>query len=92
MIRSFRHKGLKSFYEDGSLAGIQAKHAVRLEAQLSVLDVAKHPDEMDVSGWNLHPLKGDLASFWSVKVSGNWRLIFAFDGTDITLVDYTDYH
>jgi proteic killer suppression protein len=47
---------------------------------------------MDVAGWNFHPLKGSLAGHWSVKVNGNWRMIFAFEGSDAILVDYLDYH
>jgi proteic killer suppression protein len=47
---------------------------------------------MNIPGWRLHPLKGDLAGHWSVAVSGNWRLTFAFDGEDAVLVDYRDYH
>jgi proteic killer suppression protein len=47
---------------------------------------------MNVLGWNLHSLKGDLIDHWSVKVNGNWRMTFAFDGEDATLVDYQDYH
>ncbi len=47
---------------------------------------------MAVPGWNLHPLKGELAGLWAVSVSGNWRLIFGFEGKDAVLVDYQDYH
>lgn len=47
---------------------------------------------MNVPGWNLHPLKGDLAGHWSVKGNGNWRMTFAFDGEDVILIDYQDYH
>lgn len=92
MIKSFRHKGLKKFFERGTRAGIQADHSDRLRRQLTALNEAESPDDMDQPGWNLHPLKGDLAGHWSVKVSGNWRLIFVFDGEDALLVDYQDYH
>lgn len=47
---------------------------------------------MDEPGMCLHPLKGELTGFWSVSVSGNWRVIFRFIGTDVELVDYLDYH
>ena len=47
---------------------------------------------MNLSGWGLHPLKGRLADHWSVKVSGNWRLTFAFEDGDAVFVDFQDYH
>ena len=92
MIKSFRHKGIRQFYETGSTAGIQADHAAKLARQLMVLNAAKRPEEMDVPGWRLHPLKGEMTNHWSVKVSGNWRLTFTFEDEDAVLVDYQDYH
>lgn len=92
MIKSFRHKGLKQFAERGSKAGIQPSHAARLKKQLTALDVAVRPEDMNAPGYDLHPLKGDLAGHWSVSVSGNWRLTFRFEGEDAILVDYQDYH
>ena len=92
MIKSFRHKGLKQFYETGSMRGIQAGHAPKLRRQLARLEVAEVPQDMNIPGWDLHPLKGTLKGHWSVKVNGNWRLTYAFDDGDIVLVDYQDYH
>lgn len=46
---------------------------------------------MGLANWHLHPLKGDLAGHWSVRVSGNWRLTFKFDGEDAIVVNYLDY-
>ena len=92
MIRSFRHKGLERFYLDGRKAGIQAVHASRLRLQLGRLDAAAGPGDMNLPGWRLHPLKGSLKGLWAVSVSGNWRLVFAFEGKDVLLVDYLDYH
>lgn len=92
MIKSYRHKGLKLFAETGSKAGIQLPHAHRLRRLLTALDVASTSGDMNAPGNNLHPLKGELAGYWSVKVSGNWRLTFAFEGEDVILVDYQDYH
>ena len=57
-----------------------------------MLNAAKGPLEMDVEGWKLHQLKGELAEHWTVKVNGNWRLTFTFEGEDAILVDYQDYH
>ena len=92
MIKSFRHAGLEKFFKTGSKAGIQPAHAKKLDSQLVILDSAAQPSAMDVPGWSLHALKGELAGQWAVKVNGNWRLIFAFDGKDVILVDYLDYH
>lgn len=91
MIGSFRHKGLRRFFEAGSKAGIRAAHAARLRTMLTRLDSARGPHDMNASGWNLHPLKGNLAGHWAVWVDANWRLTFAFDGEDAVLVDYRDY-
>lgn len=92
MIRTFKHKGIKLFFEKGSRAGIQAAHANRLRLQLAKLDSANFETDMALPNWNLHQLQGKLAGFWSVTVSGNWRLIFKFEDGDAVLVDYLDYH
>lgn len=92
MIKSFRHRGVERFFASGSLAGIQPKHAARLRLQLGRLDAARSANDMDLPGWRLHPLKGQLAGSWAVWVDANWRLVFMFDGTDAIHVDYLDYH
>ena len=92
MIRSFRHAGLEKFFLTGSKAGIQPAHARKLAIQLFTLDLAKSAADMAVNGWDLHPLKGKLAGHWSIKVNGNWRVVFSFEGKDAILVDYRDYH
>ena len=92
MIRTFKHKGIAKFFETGSKAGIQPKHAGKLGDQLSALSNATKPEDMNLQGWNWHPLKSDLAGHWAVSVSGNWRLTFSFEGSDAILVDYQDYH
>ncbi len=92
MIKSFRHKGIKALYLTGNAKGVRADHVARLRRVLASLDVAKVPDDMDEPGMRLYPLKGELAGFWSVSVSGNWRVIFRFIDTDVELVDYLDYH
>ncbi len=92
MIKSFRHKGLKAYFEKGSIAGIQAAHAPKLGAMLRRLNEATDAQAMNLPGWSLHPLTGALKGHWSTWVSGNWRLSFRFDGTDTELVDYRDYH
>ena len=47
---------------------------------------------MNLPGWRLHPLTGDLADHWAVWVCGNWRMTFRFEGVDAVLIDYRDYH
>jgi proteic killer suppression protein len=92
MIKTFRHKGLQSFFETGSKKGIQPHHASRLRGQLLRLDFAKNADDMNAPGWRLHALTGDLAGHYSIVINGNWRMTFTFEGTDAVLVDYQDYH
>lgn len=92
MIKSFRHKGLERFFLKGSKSGIKPQHAGKLRIQLTTLEHATSPKDMNAPGWRLHRLSGDLAGFYSVSVSGNWRLIFRFERTDATDVDYVDYH
>jgi proteic killer suppression protein len=89
MIKTFRHKGLQGFFETGSRTGIQPHHAPRLKRQLTRLDLAKAPEDMNVPGWTLHPLS---TGHWSVWVNGNWRMTFAFEGAGAVLVDYQDDH
>lgn len=92
MIKSFRHKGLETFFAIGSKAGIKPVHATRLRLQLAKLDASKAPDDMGLPGWKLHPLSGDLKDHWAVWVDKNWRMTFTFEGEDAILVDYQDYH
>ena len=92
MIKTFRHKGLQTFFETGSKAGIQPRHAAKLGRQLTRLDLAKTATDMNVPGWGLHALTGNLIGHYAVSVSGNWRMTFGFDGGDAVLVDYQDYH
>jgi proteic killer suppression protein len=91
-IIGFRHKGLRRFFELGTVSGIQAKHAARLRLILGRLNVADAPRDMNLAGLQLHPLRGKQAGRWAVKVSGNWRVTFVFAATDVDEVDYEDYH
>lgn len=92
MIKSFTHKGLSKFFETGSTAGIQPKHAAKLRLILTALDSAEAIGNMDLPGLRLHSLKGNLKGKWSVTVNGNWRIIFEFENGDAYVVDYLDYH
>ncbi|MBI2883929.1 MAG: type II toxin-antitoxin system RelE/ParE family toxin [Candidatus Methylomirabilis oxyfera] len=92
MIQSFRHKGLRKFFESGSAAGIQPHHAQRLRMLLVALDTALNIEDMNVPGFRLHPLKGSERGRWSVWVNGNWRVTFAFKDGHAHVLDYEDYH
>ncbi len=92
MIQSFRHKGLRKFFESGSAAGIQPHHAKRLRMLLAALDTALSIEDMNVPGFRLHALKGSERGRWSVWVNGNWRLTFEFKDGHAYVLDYEDYH
>lgn len=92
MIVSFRHKGLKQFFETGGIRRIPAQLAPRIARQLDALNSAAHVSETDVPGWGLHQLKGNRKDTWAIKVSGNWRLTFRFERGDAFDVDLEDYH
>ena len=92
MIVRFRHAGLERFFKTGSAAQVQPAHRRRLKLVLTALNTAQQPRDMGLPGLDLHPLKGELLGFWSVSVSGNWRVIFCFEGSNASDVDYLDYH
>ena len=92
MIKSIRHKGLRRFFESGSKRGIQAKHASKLRMRLAALDTAETIEDMDIPGFRLHELRGELRGRWAINVSGNWRLTFEFRDGHAYLLDYEDYH
>lgn len=92
MIKSFRHKGLEDFFTTGSKKGIKPEQAVRLKQILFRLQFAEEIQDINFPGSDLHSLKGKLKGYWAVKVSGNWRLIFRFEGGHALEVDYGDYH
>ena len=92
MIKSFRHKGLKKFFETGSRTGIQPQHAKKLRMQLAALDTAQSIEDMDIPGFRLHALKGTEKGRWSIWVNGNWRVTFEFIDGHVHVLDYEDYH
>jgi proteic killer suppression protein len=92
MIKSFRHKGLKKYFETGSRAGIQPDHAKRLRMLLAALDTANTIDDIDIPGLRLHSLKGKEKRRWSIWVNGNWRITFEFEEGHTHVLDYEDYH
>ena len=89
MIRSFRHKGLKRFYEKGSARGLPPQRLSRLRLILAGLDAAEDLDGLSLPGYQLHPLKGELKGFWSLRVTGNFRVIFRFEKKEPWDVDWS---
>lgn len=91
MIESFRHKGLRRFYEDDDRRSLPPVLVERIRVLLSALDQAEVIEDMNRPSFRLHPLKGDLRGYWSVTVRAQWRLIFRFSGESATDVDLVDY-
>lgn len=92
MIQRFLHKGLKRLYENDDRRGLNAQHADKIARILAHLKRSSRSQDMDVPGFRLHPLKGELSGYWSVTVQANWRIIFRFENGDVTDVDLIDYH
>ena len=92
VIQNFKHKGLEPYFLKGTKSGIQASHANRLRLILGRLNASTSPKDMDLPGLHRHQLKGKSRGRWSVRISGNWRVTFKFDGVDAINVDYEDYH
>jgi len=92
VIQSFRHKGLKRLFENGETKGIRSDHVEKVKNILAVLNRARKPEDMNLPGFRLHPLKGDLKGFWSVTVRANWGVIFRFEEGHACDVDLIDYH
>jgi proteic killer suppression protein len=93
MIKSFRHTGLKRLYESGDRRRLPPDQLDKIRRILAQLNIATDAKDMDLPGYRLHPLTGNLAGFWAVTVRANWRIIFRFDAHgDVVDVDYLDYH
>jgi proteic killer suppression protein len=92
MIESFQHKGLKQFYERGERRGLNPNMIPKIEEILSILSAAESVEEANIPGYRLHPLTGELKGFWSVRVTGNWRIVFRFEDGNALDIDLVDYH
>ena len=92
MIKSFKHKGLETYFYTGNKKGIKPEHVARLERILDRLNAANDIRDMNYPGSNLHKLTGDKQGLYAVNVSGNWRVFFDFIDGDAYIVDYDDYH
>jgi len=91
MIQTFRDRRLKRLFERGDRSKVPPGMADKIENVLAVLDSARTVDDVDLPGYRLHPLKGELAGLWSVTINANWRIVFRFeDGMafDVELIDY----
>ncbi|MDQ2946865.1 MAG: type II toxin-antitoxin system RelE/ParE family toxin [Acidobacteriota bacterium] len=92
MIKTFRHRGLKRPFQQGDPSKVRADQAARIRDVLANLDMAHHPSDLNLPGYRLHPLRGELKGTWSVTISGNWRIIFRCEDGDVFEVDLVDYH
>ncbi len=92
MILGFRHRGLERLFEKGDRKRVSANLVAKVERVLARLDEAAKPADMNLPGFGLHPLKGDLEGCWAVRVSGNWRIVFRFESRDVRDVDLIDDH
>lgn len=92
MIESFRHKRLARLFEDDDRRKLPASQIDKIARILARLNEAMTIQDMRLPGYRLHPLKGELAGFWSVAVSGNWRIIFRFENSSAYDIDLIDYH
>ncbi len=79
-------------YERGDVGRVGSDLTDRVALALADLDDARKPSDLDLPGYRLHPLKGDLEGYWSISISGNWRVTFRIEDGDAYDVDLTDYH
>jgi len=91
MIKTFKHKGLKKYFEKGITSGIQAAHQSKLRMQLTAIDTAQKVEDINLPGFSLHPLKGSRAGLWSIRVNGNWRVTFEYVDGNAYILNYEDY-
>ena len=92
MIESIKHKGLKRAYEQDKYSKVPPDLVKRASNALSDPDSAQSLSDMDLPQYQLHPLKGVREGLWSIRISGNWRMVFRFEDGDAYDVDLVDYH
>ncbi len=92
MIKTFAHKGLERFFLTGSKRGITAQHAARIARLLDRLEASAEAADMNLPGYRFHELTGKRKGTYSVTVSGNWRITFAFRQGNAYDVNLEDYH
>jgi proteic killer suppression protein len=91
MIRRFKHRGLRRLYTDDDRRALNPEQVDKIARVLTFLNRATRPQDMNLPGFRLHPLKGAHAGFWSVTIRANWRIIFRFEDRDVTDIDLVDY-
>jgi proteic killer suppression protein len=92
VIENFRHKGLARLFADDDNRKLPPSQVDKIARILARLNEAMTVQDMGLPGYRLHPLKGELDGFWSVTVSGNWRIIFRFENGSAYNVNLIDYH
>jgi toxin HigB-1 len=92
VIQGFRHKKLKRLFEEGDRKGVRPDYVEKIENILAVLNRACTAEDMNLPGFRLHALKGDLKGFYAVTVRANYRVIFRFEKGHVFDVDLVDYH
>lgn len=92
MIKSFRHKGLKAYWGKNNARYLNPKWVARIGIMLNTLNRAGCADDLNLPGYYFHALKGNDKGRFSIRVTGNWRITFEFDGNDVVIIDLEDYH
>lgn len=92
MIKNFRHKGLERLFSKSDPRGVNVQYAGRIARIMSLLDESSSPEQLNIPGMFLHPLKGARKGEWAMTVSGNWRITFRFEREDVVAVNLEDYH
>ena len=90
MIRTFRSRALRGYFERGTARRLNVPNIERVGRMLRALDAATQPGDMNLPGYHFQLLRGEQR--WSIRVTGNWRITFGWDGVDAIDVDLEDYH
>ena len=92
MIKSFKSRRLQRLFKEGITRGLPPDQISKIENRLSTIDAADRVEDINVAGYRLHALAGDLRNFYAVWITANWRIVFRFERGDAYDVDHTDYH
>lgn len=92
MIESIKHKSLDNYWQNGKTKGLNASWLPKLRIMLDALEAAEEPNDMNFPSSNFHSSKGELKGYYSIKLTGNYRMIFKFEEDGFTLIDIVDYH
>jgi len=90
MIRTFKHAGLKRYFETGKAKGIPADMAKRIQTRVNVLNRARELRDLNLPGFGFHALKGDRKGEYALTVTGNYRLTFRFENSDVLDLNLED--